>query len=120
MQEIQPVNAFAIELSESFANLVDSAARSVVRVDARHRFPASGAVWSTDGLIVTASHSVETEDEIEVGLADGTALPATLVGRDHGTDLALLRVEATGLARPQWLEPDALRVGHIVLSVSRP
>jgi S1-C subfamily serine protease len=110
----------AFELSESLATIVESAARSVVRVDARWRFPASGAVWSTDGTIVTASHVIEQEDEIEIGLPDGTELPATLVGRDHGTDLAILKVAASGLARPAWLEPDGLKVGHLVLSVSRP
>jgi len=110
----------ALELSDSLASIVDTAARSVVRVDARHRWPATGAVWSTDGTIVTASHSVEDEDEIEVGLPDGTALPATLIGRDHGTDLAILKVAATGLARPAWLEPDGLKIGHLVLAVSRP
>jgi serine protease DegQ len=114
------VSNFAIELSESFASIVETAARSVVRVDARHRWPSTGAVWSTDGTIVTASHAIEDEDEIEVGLASGTTLPATLVGRDHGTDLAILKVAATGLARPAWLEPDGLKVGHLVLAVSRP
>lgn len=110
----------AVELSESLASVVETAARSVVRVDARHRWPSSGAVWSTDGVIVTASHSIEDEDEIEVGLADGTSLPATLLGRDHGTDLAILKVAATGLTRPAWLEADGLKVGHLVLAVSRP
>ena len=114
------MSSIALELSEAFANLVESAARSVVRVEARSRGPSSGAVWSTDGTIVTASHAVEDEDDIEIGLADGTTLPATFVGRDHGTDLAILKVTAKDLPRPAWLEPDSLKVGHLVLAVSRP
>src|SRR5581483_4926472 len=115
-----PTENFAIALSESFASIVETAARSVVRIEAGRRWPASGAVWSTDGTIVTTSHSVEDDEDIEVGFQDGTTLPATLVGRDHGTDLAILKVAATGLARPAWLEPDGLKVGHLVLAVSRP
>jgi len=114
------VNDLALELSSAFARIVESAAPSVVRVDARTRAPSSGAVWSTDGTIVTTSHAIEEEEDIEVGLADGTTLPATLAGRDHGTDLAVLKVAASGLARPAWLEPDELKVGHLVLAVSRP
>ncbi len=114
------MNDLATQLSETFADLVAAAAPSVVRVDSQNRWPSSGVVWSTDGTIVTASHSVEDEDEIEVALPDGTTLEATLAGRDPGTDLAVLKVAASGLARPAWLEPDALRVGHLVLAVSRP
>jgi S1-C subfamily serine protease len=91
----------------------------VVRVEAR-RAPASGVVWSPDGVVVTAHHNVEWDEDIEVGLADGRSARAELVGRDPSTDLAVLRLQVTGLAAPAWAEPDSLRTGHLVLSVSRP
>lgn len=107
-------------ISKSAASVVAQASQSVVRVDARRRHPASGIVWSADGLILTAHHVVRRDDEIRVGLADGRELPATLVGRDPSTDLALLRVEATGLTAAAWREEGSLGVGELVLALGRP
>lgn len=107
-------------LSDGLAAAVETAGRSVVQVDARRRRPASGIVWSADGLIVTANHVVETEDEIGVGLPDGRTVSASLVGRDLATDVALLRAAADGLQPAAWVEADALRIGQIVLAVARP
>ncbi|MCL4832711.1 MAG: trypsin-like peptidase domain-containing protein [Caldilineaceae bacterium] len=107
-------------ISQSAAAVVALAGQGVVRVDARRRHPASGIVWSADGLILTAHHVVRRDDSISVGLADGRDLPATLVGRDPSTDLALLRVEATGLAAGEWRAEESLGVGELVLALGRP
>jgi S1-C subfamily serine protease len=107
-------------LSEALAEIADRGGRSVVRVEARRRLPASGIVWSPDGLVVTAHHIVRRDDNICVGLPDGRTVPATLVGRDPTTDLAVLRAEATDLTPAAWAAPDELRVGHIVLALGRP
>ena len=107
-------------VSKAAASVVSQAGQSVVRVDARRRHPASGIVWSADGLILTAHHVVRRDDEISVGLADGSELPATLVGRDPSTDLALLRVDATGLTAAQWRNEENLGVGELVLVLGRP
>ncbi|MGB5052562.1 MAG: trypsin-like peptidase domain-containing protein [Caldilineaceae bacterium] len=107
-------------VSQSAASVVSQAGQSVVRVDARRRHPASGIVWSSDGLILTAHHVVRRDDTIRVGLADGRELPATLVGRDPSTDLALLRVNAADLAAAQWREESSLGVGELVLALGRP
>jgi S1-C subfamily serine protease len=106
-------------LSDDLASAVERVGGSVVTVNARRRLPATGIVWTTGGLIVTANHVVERDDEITVGLPDGRELPATLVGRDPGTDLALLQVQADGLtAAPRGAAP--ARIGHFVLAVGRP
>ncbi|HET6923967.1 MAG TPA: trypsin-like peptidase domain-containing protein [Anaeromyxobacteraceae bacterium] len=107
------------ELSERLSALAEDGGRSVVRVEAR-RAPASGIVWSPDGVVVTAHHNVEWDEDIEVGLADGRTPKAELVGRDPSTDLAVLRIEARGLPAPAWAEPDSLKAGHLLLSLSRP
>ncbi|MCC7352645.1 MAG: trypsin-like peptidase domain-containing protein [Anaerolineae bacterium] len=107
-------------LSNALAETVETAGPSVVRVEARRRLPSSGIVWSADGVIVTAHHGVEREDNIEVGLADGTTAAATLVGRDPTTDLAVLRARAGGLKSAAWVATDSLRVGHLVLALGRP
>lgn len=106
--------------SDALAETVQDASQSVVRVEARQRFPATGIVWHTDGVIVTAHHVVQRDEEIRVGLSDDQTVPATLVGRDPTTDLAVLRAEATGLEAASWKETDDLQVGHLILALGRP
>jgi S1-C subfamily serine protease len=108
------------DLSQALAETVQTAGAAVVRVEARRRMPASGIVWSADGLIITAHHVVEADEGIRVGLADGETVPAELVGRDHTTDLALLRTQASDLNMPRWLETETGKVGHLVLALGRP
>lgn len=108
------------DLSASLADAVAAAGASVVRVEGRARGGASGAVWAADGVVVTAHHAVERDDGVVVTLPDGRALDAALVGRDPGTDLAVLRVDATGLAVPAWVEPEGIRVGQLALALARP
>jgi S1-C subfamily serine protease len=114
------VKNVAIELSESLSSVVEASAPGVVRVDARRHWPSSGVVWSADGTIVTAAHTIERDEDIEVTLADGTTLEAELKGRDEGTDVAVLRVAAKGLARPAWSGLEGTKVGQLVLALSRP
>ena len=58
-------------LSEAMAEAVESAGASVVQVAARRRLPASGIVWSADGVIVTSHHVIEHDEKIRVGLPNG-------------------------------------------------
>jgi S1-C subfamily serine protease len=106
-------------LSRRIASLVAERSAHLVRVEGRRRGPASGIVWSSDGLVITSSHGVERDEQIEVGLPSGDSAEAELVGRDPTTDLALVRVRATGLFPAEWADaqPDA---GELVLALSRP
>ena len=106
-------------ISDGMVAVVKSAGQSVVQVDARRRYPASGIVWSADGVIVTANHVVRN-DSIRVGLPDGSKVEATLVGRDSGIDLAVLRVESDGLTAIEWTPEAELSVGALVLALGRP
>ena len=107
------------EISDALAETVAVVGKSVVRVEGRGRLPASGFAWS-DGVIVTAHHVLERDEKIKIGLPDGTTVEATLAGRDPTTDLAVLRVSADGLAPVATTEPDAVRVGNMVLALGRP
>ncbi len=107
------------ELSDALANAVAKAGGSTVMVNARRRIPASGVAWSSDGIIVTSDHAIEREDEISVGLPDGGTAKATLVGRDPGSDIAVLRIDA-GKVPAATLAPETTRIGHLVLAVGRP
>jgi S1-C subfamily serine protease len=107
-------------LSDALAATVEAAGSGVVRVEARQRLPASGIVWSSEGVIVTAHHVVERDDNIGIGLPRNETVSASLVGRDPSTDLAVLRVEGADLTPPTWAEPESLSVGHLVLGLGRP
>ena len=107
-------------VSEAMAGLAESAGQSVVRVEGRNRLPASGVVYAADGIIVTSHHVVERDDKLRVGLPTGETVDAELVGRDPGTDLAVLRVAATGLTPAAWVDAGDLRVGNLILALGRP
>ena len=110
------------DLSNNLASVVDQVGSGIVRVEARRRLPASGVIWSEDGVIVTANHVVKRDEQIKVGLSDGQVVSAKLVGRDPTTDVAVLQADTTGLARPTWATPEAdtMGVGHLVLALGRP
>lgn len=107
------------ELSDTLANAVESAGRWTVRVDARRRLGATGVIWRPDGLIVTADHVVERDDDITIGLPDGREAAARVVGRDPGTDIAALKVDLQGLTAAPVSRADA-RAGNLVLALGRP
>ena len=86
-------------LSEELGALAELGGRSVVRVETPRRVAASGIIWSDDGTIVTSHQGLHRAESVRVGMPDGSILPATLEGRDPSTDLALLRVNASGLFR---------------------
>ncbi|MDX3970722.1 MAG: S1C family serine protease [Bradyrhizobium sp.] len=79
-------------LSSALADIVARTAPSVVSVHSQ-RSRATGFAWKP-GLIVTADEALADEGAVEIGLADGSTAAATIAGRDHTTDIALLRVDA--------------------------
>lgn len=105
-------------LSEELAGAAAAGGASVVAIHARRRIPASGVHWRA-GVVVATNHTIQREDDIEVTLPDGSRVAAELVGRDGGTDLAVLRLEGggTAVARPATGEA---RVGSLVLALGRP
>lgn len=107
-------------LSDALAEIVAHAGLSVVRVEARPRLPGTGVIWSADGTIVTAHHVVERDEGLKVGLPGGQTTPATFVGRDPTTDLAVLKAQASGLTTTAWATPDEVKVGHLTLALGRP
>src|SRR2546425_11342827 len=107
------------EISNGIAGIAERVGASVVRVEARRYAPGSGIVWAADGTIVTADHVIEQEDEIRVGLPDGQLVAATMVGRDPGTDIAVLRVQASGLTEPSWSGGDQAKSRPVVGALAR-
>jgi S1-C subfamily serine protease len=105
-----------LSLSNDLASAVERVARAVVTVHARPRLPSTGVLWRP-GTVVTAEHTVRVDEEIRVSWSDGRAAPATLVGRDPGTDLAVLRIGESDRPVAEVGDSADLKVGNLVLAV---
>lgn len=110
-------------LSDTLATAVARAGHGVVAIHARPRIPASGIYWQT-GIVVAASHTVRRDQDIPIGLPDGTRARASVVGRDGGTDIVVLRFDEppapSSVSILSRAPDDALRVGAVVLAIGRP
>ncbi|MBZ5689792.1 MAG: trypsin-like peptidase domain-containing protein [Acidobacteriia bacterium] len=139
---IQPIAASDGQLLDAYSSAVTSAVErispSVVHIEVHQKAGrtrsgeprgrqggGSGFVFTPDGLILTNSHVVHDAARIAVTLADGRHMPATLIGEDPASDLAVIRLE-----RPQFDEPgpvaadlgdsQKLRVGQIAIAIGAP
>jgi S1-C subfamily serine protease len=110
-----PTATILSSFSSAVSGVVARAAPSMVSVHS-HRSRASGFVWKP-GLIVTADEALAEEGEISIKLADGTARPGHIVGRDHTTDIALLRFDAKDIA-PIKLSPEVPALGSLSIVVA--
>ena len=80
----------------------------------------SGVIISADGYIVTNNHVVDESDKLEVLLNDNSTYEARIVGTDEATDLALIKIDATGLSPITFGDSEAVKVGEWVLAVGNP
>jgi S1-C subfamily serine protease len=110
-----PTAAILSSLSSALAGVVAAAAPAIVSVHS-HRSRASGFVWKP-GLVVTADEALAEEGEVSIVLADGTTRTASIAGRDHTTDIALLRFDAKDMA-PVKLSPDIPGLGSLSVVVA--
>jgi serine protease Do len=140
--QVQASTVEAKRLSDGFVAVAERASPSVVEIDVTardekadvlsrffghngHDEPiargmGSGVVFSPDGAILTNNHVVEEALTISVRLRDGRFLPARLVGRDPATDLAIVKIEASGLTPAKFADSDAARVGEWVVAIGSP
>jgi S1-C subfamily serine protease len=119
--------------SKTITGVVGSVAESVVHiqvqkmtVDRRTRekksSPGSGSgfIISSDGFIVTNNHVIEEAQQIFVSLADGRTVSAELKGADPSADIAVLKIDTTGLRALSFANSDALQVGQIAIAIGNP
>jgi len=120
--------------SEAVIKAVETVGPAVVSVGMARRAPepwrrrgmpemhgaGSGVIITPDGYILTNSHVVSAADRIEIRLQDGRELQATPVGDDPHSDLAVVRVQETGLPNAELGDSTALRVGQLVIAIGNP
>ena len=130
--------AEARKLSDAFVSVAERVSPSVVQIDVTAhdesadqitrffgknqdtpiaRGTGSGVVFTPDGAILTNNHVIDHALSINVRLRDGRLLPAKLLGRDPATDLAVIKVDATGLVAAKFADSDAARVGEWTVAI---
>ena len=80
----------------------------------------SGVIVSSDGFILTNNHVVADADELTVVMSNGSKFTAKVVGADPKTDIAIVKIDATGLPCATFADSDKLRVGDVVFAVGNP
>ena len=112
------MSAELIELSNALAQATERAAASAVAVHTESRGSASGVIWRA-GIVVTAEHALRRDEEIQLTLPDNRVVPATLVGRDPSTDLAVLKCPEASANAAALGDVAALKPGSLTLVVGR-
>jgi serine protease Do len=80
----------------------------------------SGVIVSQDGYIVTNNHVVDDADNVKVSMQDGREFTAKVIGKDADSDVAVIKIEASGLPHLNFANSDSVEVGDIVLAMGNP
>ncbi|MCD8355739.1 MAG: trypsin-like peptidase domain-containing protein [Clostridia bacterium] len=109
----------------SYSEVYEKVSPSVVaivvdEIQAGSESSGSGVIMSEDGYIITNNHVVSGGDIFTVVLDDATTYQATLVGTDEQTDLAVLKIDATGLTAAEFGDSDDVKVGDRAFAIGSP
>ena len=107
----------------SIPDVVESVSPSVVGITSRlanGTSTGSGIIFSEDGYIVTNAHVIEGALSVQVSLSNGSGYSAQIVGSDTKSDLAVLKIDASGLPAAVFGDSDQLRVGETAIAIGNP
>jgi S1-C subfamily serine protease len=105
--------------SQAVIGAVETVGAAVVNVHRGDAGAGSGVIFTPDGLVLTNHHVVDGAARVEVNLTDGRVLRADVIGQDAGTDLAVLRVDAT-LPFARFGDSRRVRVGQVAIAIGNP
>ena len=114
-----PASGSAVALQDQFVAVIKQVTPSVVEIETSAGL-GSGVIYDTKGDIVTNAHVVGTETTFTVTLSDGRSFPGTLVGTYAPDDIAVVRINATGLTTATFGNSSQLSVGDFVLAMGNP
>ena len=117
--------------SQAVSQAVEAVGPSVVNIEVFHASDASrgggaggsrgsGFLFTPDGFLLTNSHVVKDGVKIKVTTADGRHFPAMLIGDDPNTDLAVLRIDASGVPAAVFGDSSRLKVGQVAIAIGSP
>ncbi|QJB36915.1 trypsin-like peptidase domain-containing protein [Chitinophaga oryzae] len=119
--------------SQTVTGVVGTVAESVVHIEVQRpvndrRNPekktqngaGSGFIISSDGFIITNNHVIEKAESIRVSFVDGRKVNAEIKGADPSTDIAVLKIDETGLKAMSFADSSALQVGQIAIAIGNP
>ena len=123
--EVQYTNSESGVYEKVVAKAIDSVVQITSKAQTNNSFfgsyestsLGSGVIISEDGYIVTNNHVISGATNVSVELNDGTTYDATIVGSDAKTDLALLKIEASGLKYSRMIDSDELNLGQEVVAI---
>ena len=119
--------------SDGLVNVVSSITPSVVQITTEQMVTTSfwggqqvvsgagsGVIYTADGYIITNAHVISGAQQITVQLGDGTTYPATVVGSDTQSDIAVVKIDATGLTPAVLGDSDQVAIGQTAIAVGNP
>lgn len=104
---------------EPVAAVAEKVMASVVHIETRSGI-GSGVVYDPEGLILTAAHVVEGQEMVRVRLLDGSLHVGQVLGGDERTDVAVVRIEASGLPAAELALDEEIRVGQLAVAIGSP